>query len=201
MSFCFLDTNQEPRLFYNMEIHPTAIPDVKLVRTTCFTDVRGYFAETYRKHTLEAAGVVYDFVQDNQSFSSQKGVIRGLHFQIPPHAQTKLVRVLRGAIFDVAVDIRRNSPTFGQHVGFEIRADQWNQLLVPKGFAHGFCTLESDTEVFYKVDDYWFPECERGIRWNDPALGIAWPVRPGEALLSERDSKLPRLSEVREFFE
>jgi dTDP-4-dehydrorhamnose 3,5-epimerase len=179
-----------------VQIEPTAIPDVKLITPKFFRDDRGYFVETYRADRLTAAGVDIAFVQDNQSLSVPVGTIRGLHFQTPPRAQDKLVRCIRGAILDVAVDIRRGSPTYGQHVAVRLSADDGLQLLVPKGFAHGFCTLEPDTEVVYKVSDYYAPECDRGLAWDDPALGIAWPVAAGAAVLSPKDRTHPRLADL-----
>lgn len=179
-----------------MQIEPTAIPDVKLITPKFFRDDRGYFVETYRADRLTAAGVDIAFVQDNQSLSVPVGTIRGLHFQTPPRAQDKLVRCIRGAILDVAVDIRRGSPTYGQHVAVRLSAEDGRQLLVPKGFAHGFCTLEPNTEVVYKVSDYYAPECDRGLAWDDPALGIAWPVAAGAAVLSPKDRTHPRLAEL-----
>ena len=160
-----------------------------------FFDERGFLSETYSKRRLSEVGIHADFVQDNQSVSTAKGVVRGLHFQIAPHAQDKLVRVSRGAIFDVAVDIRSGSPTFGKHVSAILSAENWNQLWVPVGFAHGFCTLEPDTEVHYKTTGYYSPESSRGIRWNDPALGIRWPVEADQAILSDGDRTCPMLSQ------
>lgn len=176
------------------------ISEVILVTPAKFGDDRGFFSETYNSDAFRAAGIDATFVQDNQSLSRQKGVVRGLHFQKNPHAQGKLVRVVRGRILDVAVDIRVGSPTFGRHVKAELSADNWHQLWVPVGFAHAFCTLEPDTEVLYKVTDYYAPECDAGIQWNDPDLGIAWPIDPAEAVLSAKDSNLPRLAELGECF-
>ena len=183
-----------------MDIQPLAIPDVKLIRPRIFRDERGFFSETHNARALKAAGIDALFVQDNHSLSRAKGVVRGLHFQAPPQPQGKLVRVTRGAIFDVAVDIRRGSPTYGQHVSAVLSADNWAQLWVPVGFAHGLCTLEADTEVLYKVTDTYAPECDRGIRWNDPALGIAWPVGPSDAILSAKDANNPLLGELPAYF-
>lgn len=172
------------------------IPDVLLVAPARFGDDRGFFSETYSESTFSDLGMNARFVQDNHSLSRSKGVVRGLHYQAPPHAQGKLVRVVRGRIFDVAVDIRRGSPTYGRHVGVELSADNWQQLWVPVGFAHAFCTLEDNTEVIYKVTDYYAPECDAGIQWNDPDLCIAWPISVAEAVLSAKDMKLPRLADV-----
>ncbi|MEZ5854361.1 MAG: dTDP-4-dehydrorhamnose 3,5-epimerase [Hyphomicrobiaceae bacterium] len=179
-----------------MKITDLAIPAVKLIEPAIFRDARGFFSETYKAKVLEQAGLSLDFVQDNHSLSVDTGVVRGLHFQAPPHAQGKLVRVIRGAILDVAVDIRVGSPSYGQHVAVTLSADNWQQLWVPEGFAHGFCTLEPNTEVIYKVTDYYAPECEGGILWNDPALAIAWPIEAGRAVLSEKDGRLPLLADV-----
>lgn len=179
-----------------MQIDSTAIPDVKLISPKYFRDDRGYFVETYRADRLTAAGVDIVFVQDNQSLSVPAGTIRGLHFQTPPRAQDKLVRCIRGSILDIAVDIRRGSPTYGRHVAVRLSAEDGLQLLVPKGFAHGFCTLEPDTEVVYKVSDYYAPECDRGLAWDDPALGISWPVAADAAVLSPKDRTHPRLADL-----
>lgn len=183
-----------------MDVVSLDIPDVKIIRPKKFGDHRGFFSETYTKKTFEAAGLHYDFVQDNQSLSAEVGTIRGLHFQLPPFAQDKLVRVVRGAILDVAVDIRKGSPTFGRHVSAVISAVEWNQILVPVGFAHGFCTLEPDTEVIYKVTNYYSPEHDRGLLWNDPELGIDWPVSADKARLSDKDYKHPTLAQLTDLF-
>ncbi|KAA0593811.1 dTDP-4-dehydrorhamnose 3,5-epimerase [Azospirillum lipoferum] len=183
-----------------MDVVSLDIPDVKIIRPKKFGDHRGFFSETYTKKTFEAAGLHYDFVQDNQSLSAEVGTIRGLHFQLPPFAQDKLVRVVRGAILDVAVDIRKGSPTFGRHVSAVISAAEWNQILVPVGFAHGFCTLEPDTEVIYKVTNYYSPEHDRGLLWNDPELGIDWPVSADKARLSDKDYKHPTLARLTDLF-
>jgi dTDP-4-dehydrorhamnose 3,5-epimerase len=179
----------------------TNIPDVIIIEPTVHGDHRGYFVETFRADKLEAfLGYKLNFGQDNESKSS-KGVLRGLHYQLPPHAQTKLVRVISGRVLDVAVDIRRNSPTFGQHVAVELTADNKRQLLVPRGFAHGFVVLEDDTIFAYKVDNYYSPECDRGIAFNDPALNIDWMLKTEELKLSAKDTKQPKLNETNDLFE
>lgn len=174
-----------------MQVQETEIPGVLLLTPKRFGDHRGFFSETYNSRLFEDAGIHLKFVQDNQSLSVEKGVLRGLHYQLEPKAQDKLVRVIRGAILDIAVDIRRGSPTFGKHVAAVISQENWQQILVPKGFAHGFLTLEPHTEVVYKVTDYYSPDHERGILWNDPELGINWGVDPAEVVLSDRDKKHP----------
>ena len=179
----------------------TNIPDVIIIEPTVHGDHRGYFVETFRADKLEAfLGYKLNFGQDNESKSS-KGVLRGLHYQLAPHAQTKLVRVISGRVLDVAVDIRRNSPTFGQHVAVELTADNKKQLLVPRGFAHGFVVLEDDTIFAYKVDNYYSPECDRGIAFNDPALNIDWILKTEELKLSAKDTTQPKLNETNDLFE
>lgn len=163
-----------------------------------YEDERGFFSETYSRRAMAEAGIKTEFVQDNHSCSTRCGTLRGLHFQAPPAAQAKLVRVVSGAIWDVAVDIRVGSPSYGQHVACQLSAREWNQIYIPEGFAHGFCTLESNTEVVYKVSDYYAPEHDRGLMWNDPELAIAWPV--SEPLLSEKDRSQPPLRELEEYF-
>ncbi|MGH7109044.1 MAG: dTDP-4-dehydrorhamnose 3,5-epimerase [Stellaceae bacterium] len=183
-----------------MEISETAITGVRLLKPARHRDARGFFSEVYNEAALAAHGIAVRFVQDNHSLSLQRGTVRGLHFQIPPFAQAKLVRVTRGAILDVVVDLRRGSPDFGRHVAAQLSAAQWNQLFVPEGFAHGFCTIEPETEVTYKVNRPYSAAHDRGLLWNDPALGIPWPVSESEALLSERDRRHPPLAELPEFF-
>jgi dTDP-4-dehydrorhamnose 3,5-epimerase len=183
-----------------IDIKPLAIPEVKLITPPIFRDARGFFSETYNVAALTAAGIGETFVQDNHALSRARGVLRGLHFQIDPHAQGKLVRVARGAIFDVAVDIRRGSPTFGRHVSATLSAENWAQLWVPPGFAHAYCTLEADTEVIYKVTDFYAPECDRGLAFDDPDLRIAWPIPASEAILSDKDRRHPRLRDLPEYF-
>lgn len=184
-----------------MEVVKLKISDVKILKPRQFADHRGFFSETYSKQALARVGIALDFVQDNHSLSVSHGVIRGLHFQTPPFAQDKLIRVVRGVIFDVAVDLRRNSPTFGKHVSAIISAKDWNQLFIPIGFAHGFCTLEPNTEVIYKVTNYYSPAHDKGLYWADPALGIPWPVAERDAVVSDRDRSLPTLSELEFVFE
>lgn len=171
-----------------------AIPDVKILRPKKHGDDRGFFSETYTQRSLAEVGIDIVFVQDNHAFSAARGTVRGLHFQTEPYAQDKLVRVSRGAIFDVAVDLRTGSPTYGKHVSAVISAKEWNQILVPIGFAHGLVTLEPDTEVLYKVSNFYSPQHDLGLLWNDPALGIPWPVDEAAAILSAKDRLLPRLS-------
>jgi dTDP-4-dehydrorhamnose 3,5-epimerase len=164
-----------------------------------FEDERGFFSETFNGPELARAGIDLSFVQDNHSLSRRRGVLRGLHYQLPPKAQDKLLRVVRGAIFDVAIDIRSNSPTFGRWTGVEVSAARWNQVLVPKGFAHGFLTLEDDTEVLYKVSAEYAPEHERAIRWDDPDIRIEWPLAGMSPVLSPRDATAPLLGEAETF--
>ena len=183
-----------------MDVIEALIPAVKLIRPRRHADARGVFAETYSARVLRSAGITATFVQDNHSISSQKGTVRGLHFQIPPHAQAKLVRVVRGAILDVAVDLRHGSPTFGRHVAAVLTAGDWSTLFVPEGFAHGFCTLEPDTEVVYKASTYYAPTHDRGVRWNAPALGIDWPVTEATATLSEKDRSQPSFAALPPWF-
>ena len=184
-----------------MKVTALAIPDVKLITPDIFRDDRGFFSETFNLRALAAHGVSGNFVQDNHSLSVEPGVVRGLHFQLPPAAQDKLVRVTRGAILDVAVDIRSGSPTYGQHVAVTLSAENWEQLWVPKGFAHGFCTLQPNTEVVYKVTDYYAPDCDRGLRWNDPDLGINWPVTADRAILSAKDAASPMFGQMSSAFQ
>lgn len=163
-------------------------------------DERGFLSEVYRRDALVELGIDDEFVQENHILSSRIHTIRGLHFQINPHPTAKLVRVVRGAIFDVVLDLRHHSPTFGEHVGIEVSADNWLQVYVPTGCAHGFCTLEPNTEVTYKVSDHWFPEFDRGVYWNDPDLGISWPASLNDVVVSEKDRIQPRISELPDYF-
>jgi dTDP-4-dehydrorhamnose 3,5-epimerase len=179
-----------------VEIRSLAIADVKLVITQLHRDERGFFSETYNRRRMTAAGVPAEFVQDNHALSVNAGTLRGLHFQVPPHAQGKLVRVTRGAAFDVAVDIRVRSPTFGQHVSVVLSAENWKQIWIPPGFAHGYCTLEPNTEVIYKVTEYYDPDSDRGLRWDDASLGIQWPVDRAGITISDKDRRQPHLREL-----
>ena len=179
----------------------TNIPDVIIIEPLVHGDDRGYFVETFRADKLEAfLGFKLNFGQDNESKSS-KGVLRGLHYQLPPHAQSKLVRVIQGRVLDVAVDIRKNSPTFGQHVAVELSADNKKQMFVPRGFAHGFIVLEDDTIFAYKVDNYYSPQCDRGIAFDDPALNIDWILEKEELNLSAKDKVQPLLENTKDLFE
>lgn len=184
----------------SVTVESLAIPEVKIIRPKKHGDARGFFSETYSQKALAEAGVDLAFVQDNHAFSAAPGTVRGLHFQTAPFAQDKLVRVVRGSIFDVAVDMRRGSPTYGKHVSAVISAKDWNQILVPVGFAHGLVTLEPDTEVLYKVTNYYAPQHDLGLLWNDPALGIAWPVSEADAILSAKDKVQPRLADLPAYF-
>lgn len=183
-----------------MLVENTEIEGLKVVTPNKFCDERGFFSETYNESKWEKAGLHYRFVQDNHSLSKAVGVIRGLHFQTPPFAQDKLVRVVRGRILDVAVDLRRSSPTFGRHVAVELSAENWRQLLVPVGFAHGFCTLEPDTEVQYKVTNFYAAANDKGLAFDDPDLSIAWPIGAERAQLSPRDRCWPRLRDLIDTF-
>ena len=182
-----------------VDVRRLAIPDVLEIRTARHGDERGFFSETFNKASWEEAGLALDFVQHNHSLSRSAGVLRGLHYQLPPVAQDKLVRVSRGAIFDVAVDIRRSSPTFGRWVAATLSADDWNQLLVPKGFAHGFLTLMPDTEVQYNVTAPYSPAHDRAIRYEDPAIGIDWPSAGLDLTLSPKDAAAPLLADAELF--
>jgi dTDP-4-dehydrorhamnose 3,5-epimerase len=177
-----------------MEWTRTAIPEIVIITPRRFADARGFFSETFSQRSYAAIIPDVAFVQDNLSLSGPRFTVRGLHFQAPPHAQAKLVSVLKGAVLDVAVDIRRGSPSFGRHVAVTLTAERGEQMFVPAGFAHGFCTLEPDTMVAYKASDFYAPEADRGLFWADPALAIAWPMAEGEAALSERDRRHPPLA-------
>ena len=178
-----------------MQIISTEIAEVKEIRPVRHRDPRGFFSEIFREDVLRRHGIDVAFVQENHSLSTDRGVVRGLHFQVPPEGQAKLVRVATGSVLDVAVDIRWGSPSYGRHVAIVLSAAEGNQLFVPEGFAHGFCTLEPNTEIVYKVNRYYSAEHDRGLAWNDPELGIAWPVSAAEALLSDKDRRQPVFAE------
>jgi dTDP-4-dehydrorhamnose 3,5-epimerase len=181
-----------------MQVRKLALDGLVEVVPKKFGDARGFFSETYSQKAFAEAGIDIAWVQDNQSLSAEKGVLRGLHFQVAPFAQDKLIRVLRGSIFDVAVDIRRGSPTYGKWLSCVLSSDAWNQLFVPKGFAHGFVTLEPEVEVLYKVSAPYAPSCDRCIRWNDPAIGIDWPLEGRDPVLSPKDASAPLLADIAE---
>jgi dTDP-4-dehydrorhamnose 3,5-epimerase len=183
-----------------MEVRETGIRDLKIIKPGVFQDSRGYFFESYNEGVFRDAGMEMDFVQDNQSRSSF-GVVRGLHYQLEPRAQTKLVRVLEGSIWDVAVDLRKNSPTYLEWRGVELSADNFLQLLIPRGFAHGFSVLSETAVVFYKCDDLYAPDHEAGIRYDDTEIGVDWKIGPGDMKLSERDLGMPLLKDAKMNFE
>ena len=196
-----IDSALPPQVSGNFMAWRFVVPGPVLVQPKRFGDHRGFFLETYSTRDFAALGVPDVFVQDNHSLSATVGTVRGMHFQLQPRAQAKLVRVLRGRILDIAVDLRRSSPHFGRHVAAELSAENAVQLFVPAGFAHGFCTLEPDTEVAYKVTDFYAPDCDRGLAWDDPDLALPWPVQPGEAQLSDKDRRQPRLAELPHCFD
>jgi len=179
-----------------MQFIDTALPEVRIIVPPRFADARGYFAETWQPEKLRAAGIDAVFVQDNQAYNRAAGTVRGLHFQSPPAWQTKLVRVTRGRLYAVAVDLRRGSPRFGRHAGAELSAARGEQIFVPVGFAFGYCTLEPDCDALYKVGAPYAPALDRGLAWDDPDLRIAWPVDPGGATLSDKDRRHPRLKDL-----
>lgn len=183
-----------------MQVISTAIPEVKEIRPVRHRDPRGFFSEIFREDVLRRHGIDIAFVQENLSLSVDRGVVRGLHFQVPPAGQAKLVRVAAGSIVDVAVDIRWGSPTYGRHIAIQLSAAEGNQVFVPEGFAHGFCTLEPNTEVIYKVNRYYSAEHDRGLAWNDRELDIVWPVLETEALLSDKDRRQPVLAELPRYY-
>ncbi len=184
-----------------LDVRQTALAGVLEIRSPRFADERGFFSETWQADSWRGAGIDLTFVQDNHSLSRQAGVLRGIHFQAPPMPQDKLVRVTRGSVFDVAVDIRHGSPTFGQWTAVVLSAAEWNQLLVPRGFGHAFLTLEPDTEVQYKTTAPYSAEHDRAIRFDDPAIGIEWPTDPAALILSDKDRSAPLLSAVDTGFE
>ena len=178
-----------------IDVVSTEIPEVKLITPRRFGDSRGWFSETWTKPKMEAAGLSYDFMQDNHSYSAQEGTLRGLHYQAPPFAQAKLVRVARGAVLDVAVDIRVGSPTYLKWVAEELSAEKGAQLLVPRGFLHGFLTLTPDAEVLYKVDNPYNGEADGSVRFDDPTLGVDWGIDPSAAILSDKDAAAPAFAD------
>jgi dTDP-4-dehydrorhamnose 3,5-epimerase len=183
-----------------VKVEALAIPGVKLITPAKLGDARGFFSETWQQERFAEAGIHGPFIQDNHALSTQRGVLRGLHLQVPPSGQGKLVRVVRGAIWDVAVDVRHGSPSFGKWVAAELSAENWQQLWVPVGFLHGYCTMTEVTEVIYKVSGPYDRAAERGVIWNDPDLALPWPIPPGGPLLSDKDKLLPRLSECPVWF-
>ncbi len=185
----------------NFTIADTAIPAVKLIEPKRFGDQRGFFSEVYSRAAILSAGIDLEFVQDNHSLSLEVGTLRGLHFQVPPFAQDKLIRCARGRILDVAVDIRRGSPSFGAHVAIELSEKNWRQMLVPRGFAHGFITLEASSEVLYKVTAPYSAAHDFGLAFNDPALGIDWRAPAGGPVLSDKDRRHPQLAELPAYFD
>jgi dTDP-4-dehydrorhamnose 3,5-epimerase len=184
-----------------LHVEETAIPAIKIVTPPKHRDARGFFSEVYSRVAWDEAGLDLTFVQDNHSFSAAPGTLRGLHFQTPPFAQAKLVRVAHGRVLDVAVDIRRSSPTFGKYVAVELSSENWRQLLIPIGFAHGFITLEPDVEVLYKTTAPYSAAHDRGLAWDDPGIAIDWPTPAGGPILSDKDRRWPRLKEAPELFE
>ncbi|MCZ8512543.1 dTDP-4-dehydrorhamnose 3,5-epimerase [Paenibacillus filicis] len=182
-----------------MKTLETALSGVFLIEPKVHADSRGYFIESYNSRTFQEHGISHSFVQDNHSLSVEAGTIRGLHYQNSPKSQTKLIRVLTGAICDVVVDIRKSSPTFGKWISVILSEANQRQLLIPKGFAHGFCTIAANTQIFYKVDEFYSPEHDRGIIWNDPSIGIDWPV--SNPILSDKDQRLPLLQDADIHFE
>jgi dTDP-4-dehydrorhamnose 3,5-epimerase len=187
---------RQQKAFRAMQVVATEIPAVRLIRPRVHGDARGAFAESFSAPRFDAHGLPERFLQDNLSRSASVGTVRGLHFQRPPYAQGKLITVVCGAILDVAVDLRPGSPSYGRHVAVRLSAEDWTQLYIPAGFAHGFCTLEPDTTVHYKATQVYAPDSEGGLLWNDPALGIDWPVAPAEAVLSDKDRRWPRLRDL-----
>jgi len=179
-----------------VKVQDTRLPGLKIITPERFGDARGFFSESYHRAGLAEHGITCEFVQDNHSISAQVGTVRGLHFQAPPHAQAKLIRCGRGRLFDVAVDIRAGSPTFGQWDGIELSFENGRQLFVPKGFLHGIVTLEPDTEIIYKCSDYYAPKCDRAVRYDDPAIGIDWGVDTSVVVISDRDAAAPLLADL-----
>ena len=182
-----------------MKVEKTRLPGVLILTPGRFGDARGFFSESWNKARMAEAGLDYDFVQDNHSMSNASGTLRGLHFQRPPHAQAKLVRCGRGRLFDVAVDIRQGSPTYGEWAGVELSFENGRQLMIPEGFLHGFVTREPQTEIIYKCTGFYVPEADGAVRWDDPAIGIDWGLTRAP-VLSEKDAKAPYLADLEPFF-
>jgi len=182
-----------------VQVLKTGLPGIVIIEPARFGDDRGFFSESWNRRRMAEAGLDIDFVQDNHSLSRQAGTLRGLHFQSPPHAQAKLVRCGRGALFDVAVDIRHGSPTYGQWTGVELSFENGRQLFVPEGFLHGFVTRQPETEVIYKCSDYYAPDCDGAVRFDDPELGIDWGL-DGDPVLSDKDAAAPRLRDLPAYF-
>lgn len=183
-----------------MQIEDAGLEGVKIIHLDVFGDGRGSFSESWDSRSFAALGIDTDFVQDSWSASASKGTVRGLHFQLPPHAQSKLVRVSRGRVLDVIVDLRQASDSFGRHISLELSAHEQKSVLIPAGFAHGFCTLEDDTEITYKMSDHYTPDLYKGVLWSDPALAINWPVSPEDAILSDKDRGHPLLKDLPQTF-
>lgn len=183
-----------------MEVHQTEISDVLLLEPAIHTDERGFLSEVFNEASLANAGIHARFVQENHTLSISAGTVRGLHFQIPPNPAAKLVRCTRGAALDVAVDLRRESETYGRYLSRTLSEANWLQMFIPEGFAHGFCTLEPNTEIVYKASAFWDPNLDRGIRWDDPDLAIDWPVTPDHAILSDKDREQPAFRGIEPFF-
>lgn len=177
-----------------MQVERLAIPEVMLLTPKRWGDERGWLSEVFSRKVMAEAGLTAEFVQDNQAYSPKRGTLRGMHLQLPPQPIAKLVRCIRGAIFDVAVDVRAGSPTFGRWAAAELTADNGGMLYVPRGFAHAYCTLTDDAEVLYKLDGYYAPQCEAGLLWSDPAIGIPWPVPHDQLTINDRDRAYPPLS-------
>ena len=184
-----------------MKVYETEIDGVLIIEPSRHFDGRGFLSEVFNESRLAEVGIATRFVQENHTLSTESGTVRGLHFQIQPNETAKLVRVTRGAIFDVAVDLRRSSPSYGQHVSRLLDTENWRQMFIPRGFAHGFCTTQPNTEVTYWVSDHWSQEVDRGVRWDDPALGIAWPIGPEEAIVSDKDRVQPLMDELETYFD
>lgn len=183
-----------------VEVHETAIADVLILKPGIHADERGFLSEVFNEASLARAGIQTRFVQENHTLSIGAGTVRGLHFQIPPQPAAKLVRCTRGSALDVAVDLRRGSETYGMHVGQTLSEANWLQMFIPEGFAHGFCTLEPNTEVVYKASAFWDPNLDRGVRWDDPDLAVEWPVTSDDVILSDKDREQPAFRDIQPVF-